>query len=383
MGNVCIFLPIFQECAMRSLTGSPIRCISAFAFSIVAAHAFAAEEKVPYVAEVAGNRVNVRAGSSSNYRILDVANAGQKLVVRAIDNGWAKVDLPKGVYVFISKQYVQPGKNGQGIITAEQVNVRPEPNLRQPAMCQIKKNDTVRIIETAGEFYKIEPPAETFAYISAKYIRYFGDLEKMVEDVEKKEEADTKVAAVIDLDKEASEKGTTREELANLVGKYQTLMADQKVGEELKTHVAQRLANLAELKQMFDLKEQNAQLVQKLEESSQQIQQISLRAEKLSRKAQEHEEKIAELNYVPPPPPTYTGKGEIKSLVRVWNRPGTHKLINDKGETLFILQSDSHDLEGFTGKTVGINGEIQDLRGWRTKLLQVDEIDVIGALAKN
>ncbi|MDP6506487.1 MAG: SH3 domain-containing protein, partial [Planctomycetota bacterium] len=299
-----------------------------------------------------------------------------------LDKGWAKIDVPKGVYVFISKKYVQAGKNGKGTVLGEQVNIRPEPNTRRAAMCQVKKNDTVRIIDTAGAFYKIEAPAETFAYISAKYIRYFGDLEKMVKDVVKKEEADTQVAAVIALDKEASEKGTTREELANLVGKYQSLMSDKKVGDELKTHIAQRLANLAELKQMFDLKEQNALLIEKLEDSSQQIEQLSLRAETLAQKADEHEAKIAELEYVPPPPPTYTGKGEIKSLIRLWSRPGSHKLVNDKGETLFILQSDSHDLEGFTGKTVGINGELQALRGWRTKLLHVDEIDVIDDLAK-
>jgi uncharacterized protein YgiM (DUF1202 family) len=368
---------------MRYLTSSPIGRISAFALSVVAAHAFAAEEKAPYVAEVSGNRVNVRAGSSTNYRIIKVANAGQKFVVRGIDNGWAKIDVPKSVYVFVSKKYVRAGKNGQGIVIADQVNIRPEPNIRRAAMCQVKKNETVRIIEAAGEFYKIEPPAETFAYISAKYIRYFGDLEKMVKDVETKQESDSHVAAVIALDKEASEKGTTREELASLVGKYQSLMSDNKVGEELKTHIAQRLANLAELKQMFALKEQNEKLIQKLGESNQQIEKISLRAETLARKAQENEEKIAELKYVAPPPPTYTGKGEIKSLVRLWNSPGTHKLVNDKGETLFILQSDSHDLEGFIGKSVGINGELQDLRGWRTRLLHVDEIDVINELAKN
>ena len=368
---------------MRYLTSSPFGRISAFALSVVAAHTFAAEEKAPYVAEVAGNRVNVRAGSSTNYRIIKVANAGQKLVVRGIENGWAKIDVPKSVYVFISKKYVTVGKYGQGIVTAALVNIRPEPNIRRAAMCQVKKDDTVRIIEAAGEFYKIEPPAETFAYISAKYIRYFGDLEKMVKDVETKEEVDTQVATVVALDIEASDKGTTREELASLVEKYQALMSDKKVGEELKTHIAQRLANLAELKQMFDFKNQNTLLIEKLEESNQQIQQISLRAETLARKAEEHEARIDELTYVPPPPPTYTGKGEIKSLVRLWNSPGTHKLINDKGQTLFILQSDSHDLEGFTGKSVGINGELQDLRGWRTKLLHVDEIDVIGDLAKN
>ena len=152
-----------------------------FSFLLLAGTVFAAESNpTPYVGEVTGNRVNVRAGKGINYRIMKVASKSDKLIVREIKDGWARIDVPKKIQLFISKKYVKQGANGTGTVTGSSVNVRPTPSLRHPALCQVKKGDTVKIFGTEGKFFKIGPPEKSSAWISAKYVRFYGNVEKMV-----------------------------------------------------------------------------------------------------------------------------------------------------------------------------------------------------------
>ena len=355
----------------------PLRAwrVSVIALSVCAAQAFsAAMPAPPYVAEVTGNRVNLRAGGSINYRILKVANKGEKLIVRDLNNGWAKVVIPPGVYLFISKKYVRQDANGEGIVTGENVNIRPVPNLREPVVCQMQKNDRVQIMGTSGDYYKVVPPAEAFGWISGKYVRFFGKVEEVARTVTKKIETKAHVAALADKEAEQMAKPVDQRNFPALMAMYDKIINDNEADEKIKALVIQRKTDVETILKTQDVKAQNDLLAARLTEFTEII-------KNLAKKVQIQERTITDLTTPPPVPPTYTAKGRIKTLDRLWNRPGTHQLVDLTGKVLFLLKSDSHNLDEFSGRLVGINGEAEKLRGWHSQLLHVDEIDMLESLA--
>jgi uncharacterized protein YgiM (DUF1202 family) len=324
----------------------------------------------PYVGEVAGNRVNIRSGASLNYRILKVANNGDKVIVRDVKNGWARIDTPTDVHFYISKDYIRPDKDSQGVLTGDQVNVRPSPNLREPPLCQLQKNERVRIVDSSGNFFKIEPPAEAYAWISAKYVRYFGELDAVTKQLTAKLHTDKKLSGVLDKEKEMWAQPASKRDLVALMASYAEIINDNSVGEEARKIALQRRTELEELKQLEDVKGKSEELASRVAASQTVI-------EQLKRKAEDLERKLVEITTPPPPPPTYAGKGVVRRLERVWNRPGTHQLVDNTGKVLFLLKSDSHNLDEFENKFVGINGELEKLRGWHLQLLHVDQVDML------
>jgi len=356
---------------MRYFHASSLRRIAFLGLSFCAAHVFGAGDSAPpYVGEVSGNRVNIRAGGSINYRILKVANMGDKVIVRELKNGWARVDVPHGLNLFITQKFVRQEDNGEGVVIGDSVNVRPTPSLREPPVCQLKKDDRVRIVDRSGTFFKIEPPAEAYAWMSARYVRYFGALSKVKEAVAVKAETDKKLSEVLKQEKETWAQPASKRDLVKLMAVYTDFINDNTVQEKAKQLVMARRADLEKLNELQRMKSQNQRLADRVDDSQSIIEQLKKKAELL-------EAQFIKITTPPPAPPTYTGKGTIKRLERLWNRPGTHQLVNGEGKAVFLLKSDAHNLDEFSGRLVGINGETKDIKHWRLKLLFVDEIDLL------
>jgi len=298
---------------------------------------------------------------------------GEKVIVRELKNGWSRVDVPHGINLFITQKFVRQEKNGEGVVIGDGVNVRPTPGLSQPPVCQMQKNDRVRIVESSGKYFKIEPPAEAYAWLSARYVRYFGALDKVKEAVAAKVETDQKLSELLKHEKETWSQPASKRDLVKLMAVYTEFVNDDSVQEEAKQLVMARRADLEKLNELQRVKSQNDRLADRVEDSQGLIEQLKARAKELEGKVGELIKRTA----TPPPPRTYTGKGTIKRLERIWNRPGTHQLVNEEGKAIFLLKSDAHNLDEFTGRQVGINGEAQDIKHWRLKLLFVDEIDLL------
>ena len=361
---------------LRSLRPVGLLSLSSFlcgfcVFNLPAYGGGGGEKAPPYVGEVTGNRVNVRSGSGINYRIMRVAEKGDKLIVRGLKNGWAKVDVPESVFVFISRKFVQAGANGTGTVSGTRVNIRPTPSLREPPLCQLKKSETVRIVETVGDFYKVIPPAEAYAWISAKFVRFYGDVGKIARKARGSILMRNEVAELVAHEKAELSKEPSKRDLVSLIAHYDKIIAMSPAETELKKMAQERRA---ELEAMINL---NTKVSEQHAESQTAITELQ---DKLALLANKYYDLVERTN-PPPPPPTYMAKGRIKYFDRLWNRPGTHKLIDEKGKTLFMLKSDTYNLEDFAGKLVGINGQEESIPGWNTKVMLIEEVDVLDNLA--
>jgi hypothetical protein len=77
---------------------------------------------------------------------------------------WAKIALPTNVAVWVSGLYVDPVTK---TVKGTRLNLRSGPGENYSVLGRIAKGAAVKEIETKGDWLKIEPPADTFAFVAA------------------------------------------------------------------------------------------------------------------------------------------------------------------------------------------------------------------------
>lgn len=139
------------------------------------------EPSSPYAARVVGDDVYVRSGPDQNYYAVGKASRGQKVEVFGDQYGWLKIKPPPHMYSLIEKNYLDVTPDGRGVVNADHVNIRaagdmaPQIYARQ---IKLSRGAEVRILgkreavldNKTLTFYKIEPPAGAYLWISADYV---------------------------------------------------------------------------------------------------------------------------------------------------------------------------------------------------------------------
>lgn len=134
---------------------------------------FAADKSFPYLGKVTTSDVNIRSGPHVNFEIMGKLKKDRAVVVLEKKDGWLKIKLPKSFSVFVSSKYVQVEPNAtSGIITSNRVNLRARPDAISNVIIQLNKGDIVRIRNKANDWYKIMPPANSFAWVNENFVQY-------------------------------------------------------------------------------------------------------------------------------------------------------------------------------------------------------------------
>lgn len=141
--------------------------------------------KMPFIAEVVGNDVNVRSGpGTACYYTGKVSSPGRVTVVGEQTGGWFEIIPPVGSFSWIDKDKVDVDKANPGIGMVndadEGVSVWAGSDYRDPIRSpglQVKLNtgDIVKLIganSQKGDYYKIVPPPGAHLWISRNYLKY-------------------------------------------------------------------------------------------------------------------------------------------------------------------------------------------------------------------
>lgn len=158
----------------------------------------------PYVAEIIGTEVYVRSGPGTAYYQCGKLSAPQRVnVVGFTHNNWFQITPPPGSFSWISKSFVELDKQDAktGIVTGDAVRVWAgsdfvEPMRSSSLQTKLNKGAAVKIIgdpEGDGDYYKIEPPADAFLWISGDSLKA---LKKEEPAPEPKEEAKPAIVEV-------------------------------------------------------------------------------------------------------------------------------------------------------------------------------------------
>jgi len=78
---------------------------------------------------------------------------------------WAKISFPTNGHVWVMARYV----NG-GAVSAKKLNLRAGPGENYSVVGVIEQGTPVNEVETKGGWMKIEPPANAYAFVAAKYL---------------------------------------------------------------------------------------------------------------------------------------------------------------------------------------------------------------------
>jgi len=126
----------------------------------------------PYVAEITGTDVNVRAGPSRNFASLGQLRKGEEVVVVGHSYGWDEIRMPVNTLSFISERYVRVLIQDVGEVTADKVNIRAQADMKSAVIGQLGRGQLVRVIKLQGDFFQIEPPADARGWIATELTRF-------------------------------------------------------------------------------------------------------------------------------------------------------------------------------------------------------------------
>ncbi len=155
---------------------------SAYGQASPAATQPAGEAVAAWVGVVSATNVYVRSGPGETAYPCAQISSPEKVNVVGKSEGWLKIQPPKGCFSVIRKNYVQADENTKtGLVTTDNIWVRAGGDLRSADFWAIQSRtttgDKVEILGSAGDYYKIVPPAGAFFWISARYVKPAGQAE--------------------------------------------------------------------------------------------------------------------------------------------------------------------------------------------------------------
>jgi len=124
---------------------------------------------------VIGDRVNLRAKPQLTSEVVTQANYDDQLIAREIGDEWVEVAAPASVNLWISKKFVQQQQNTVG---AKRVNVRAGPSINYNIVDTLSLGDTIEPRgEEVQEWLKIAPPPTAHVWIHREFVEIPSDVQ--------------------------------------------------------------------------------------------------------------------------------------------------------------------------------------------------------------
>jgi pseudouridine synthase len=157
--------------AMASAAGTGARCMAfAIALPCLIAGTATGQVRFPCAGEINTDSVNLRAGKSLNYEVVEKLDNGDRVTVCGISDGWYRVMPPAGVQLWVASRYVEDGR-----VACGRLNVRAKPTTSSTVVCQLSRGDRVEVAETRDDWTAIEAPAAASCWVSAELIDLLPD----------------------------------------------------------------------------------------------------------------------------------------------------------------------------------------------------------------
>jgi uncharacterized protein YgiM (DUF1202 family) len=130
----------------------------------------------PFVGEVTGQDVHLRAGFNTDYRSLRKLEPGEMVVVRSEQGGWYEVTVPLSFDCFIKGQFVRTTEDGMGTVISDNVNLRPTASEYYFPVDQVDRGTELVVIAEHGDWLEVMAPRNATAWVNASLIRKVGSV---------------------------------------------------------------------------------------------------------------------------------------------------------------------------------------------------------------
>lgn len=322
------------------------------------------EIKYPYLGEVTGTSVQLRAGAGINYRSLRATKKGETFLVRGKNAEWLEVKIPDDCPTWMSSKYVHKFSPDNGVVTGDHVNLRSSPSLNSDVLGQVDRNTRVRILEDAEAWYRIVPPEGTSAWISAEFVKYIGSKKEIDERKARRAKVLAALANARQLEAAEMGKDVTQRKFGEIAALYTA------VAEKTEDPAEKQQAE-ARAKYLRDMEKLRAKLVA----ASGRTDDVKKELEQVEAEYDRQKKELAARKT--PPRPEYVAQGWVKHLGLTLRAPGTVKLEKG-GKVLFYLKSSTINLKYYVGKMVGVLGKVVETAPkYDIDVIEVTRIDVL------
>ncbi|MBS4217044.1 N-acetylmuramoyl-L-alanine amidase [Bacillus sp. FJAT-49711] len=117
--------------------------------------------------------VNVREKPGTTYTIITQIRKGETYEIKNEKDGWYEIKLPSGKKGWVANWLAQEQKStsniNAGMVTADHLNIRSEPNLSGSVIGNLQMGDDVVILDHKEDWYEIEFSSGP-AWVSSAYI---------------------------------------------------------------------------------------------------------------------------------------------------------------------------------------------------------------------
>ena len=131
-----------------------------------------AEERIPFLAEVKSDDVNIRAGESKSFESLGMLKKGDEVVVVGKVPDWYKIKLPPGANSYIHSDYVKVISGDIGEVKKDRVNIRANAGVNFSGLGQLRQGTKVRILSQDNGWVKIEPIEGTYGWVATEFLTF-------------------------------------------------------------------------------------------------------------------------------------------------------------------------------------------------------------------
>lgn len=333
---------------------------------------------VPFEGEVTAGHLNVRVMPkvAPESTIVAVLNRGTKVQVMEVRDGWYGIRPPSNAWVWVWARHIAVGKDGARVV--QPATMRTDSRSNAPAVGKLEPGTTVKILKEHLGWFKIVAPESVRLWVSARYVRRQRALQPETPGKAGAPEAD---AGKGKSDPGEAEAKARIDEARRRIDRMKSLLESGEIEKVDYRGIVRLFEEAGRLAVTEGTRRYAGAMAETYRRMQDHLSAVEAPVKVLKERLRELRETVRKLEPPPKKEFAFTGRVDLTgALLR--NRPGTHKLVDEKGNVVcFLKVKDGDDqmryaLNGFYEQRVGVNGTvIHDPEGWvGYSVVIVDEV---------
>ncbi len=177
----------------------------------------------PFTGKVKRQKVRLRANADLESRVVKELHKGELLVVNGKKGDFYAVEPPAGTKAYVFRSFVL-----DGVVEGNRVNVRLEPSLDAPIIGHLNSGDHIKgvISSLNNKWYEIAAPSDTHFYVAKEFVESVGGPELKAQVDKRRNAAEQLLDAATLLSQVEMKKSYPQMDIDQIKHKYQTVIND-------------------------------------------------------------------------------------------------------------------------------------------------------------
>ena len=176
-----------------------------------------------FTGKIKRKKVRLRANADLESRVVKELQQGEMVVVIGKKGDFYAVEPPAGTKAYVFRSFVL-----DGVVEGNRVNVRLEPSLDAPIIGHLNSGDHIKgaISSLNNKWYEISPPSDTRFYVAKEFVESIGGPELKAQLDKRRNAAEQLLDAATLLTQVEMNKSYPEMGIDQIKHKYQTVMND-------------------------------------------------------------------------------------------------------------------------------------------------------------